>query len=209
MKKIFLFLIISLVLASLVLASQGEFEDKDKSEKENEIKTSSEYKNQGGEDSLRNRIEVRSGNYENSEGKQIEIRNEEEFKLKVGDIEAKSEMEIESEYDSNQKIKLTTQLSNGKKAEVKIMPDTASEKALERLRLKVCNSENGCSIELKEVGKTESEKQLAYELKAQKEARLLGIFKTEMQVEAQINAETGEIIQTGKPWWAFLASESE
>lgn len=25
--------------------------------------------------------------------------------------------------------------------------------------------------------------------------------------EAQIDAETGEVIQTKKPWWAFLASE--
>jgi len=28
-----------------------------------------------------------------------------------------------------------------------------------------------------------------------------------MNVEAQVDAETGEIIRVKKPWWAFLASE--
>jgi len=30
-----------------------------------------------------------------------------------------------------------------------------------------------------------------------------------MDVSAQIDAETGEIIRVKKPWWAFLASEPE
>jgi hypothetical protein len=30
-----------------------------------------------------------------------------------------------------------------------------------------------------------------------------------MQVQAQVDAETGEIIQVNKPWWAFLAVEPE
>ena len=28
-----------------------------------------------------------------------------------------------------------------------------------------------------------------------------------MDVEAQVDAETGKVIRTKKPWWAFLASE--
>jgi hypothetical protein len=92
--------------------------------------------------------------------------------------------------------------------EVKIMPDTASERALERLRLNVCSEENNCSIELKEVGNGNQTK-AAYEVKVEKQARVLGLFKTKMQVQAQVDAENGEVIQTKKPWWAFLASESE
>jgi hypothetical protein len=30
-----------------------------------------------------------------------------------------------------------------------------------------------------------------------------------MQVSAQVDAENGEVIAVKKPWWAFLASESE
>lgn len=97
---------------------------------------------------------------------------------------------------------------NGKNMEVKIMPDTASERALERLKLNVCSEENNCSIELKEVGNGNQTK-AAYEVKVEKQARVLGLFKTKMQVQAQVDAENGEVIQTKKPWWAFLASESE
>jgi hypothetical protein len=28
-----------------------------------------------------------------------------------------------------------------------------------------------------------------------------------MQVRAQVDAENGEVIRTGKPWWSFLATE--
>jgi hypothetical protein len=47
------------------------------------------------------------------------------------------------------------------------MPDVASKRALERLRLKNCVEEQGCSIELKEVGKGKNMK-LVYELKSQR-----------------------------------------
>lgn len=30
-----------------------------------------------------------------------------------------------------------------------------------------------------------------------------------MQVQAQVNAESGEIIIVNKPWWTFLAIEPE
>ena len=86
------------------------------------------------------------------------------------------------------------------------MPDTASERAMERLRLKVCSEENDCQIELKEVGKGEQVKAV-YEVKAQKQAKLFWLFRIKMQVRAQIDAESGEVIRTKKPWWAFLASE--
>ena len=91
-------------------------------------------------------------------------------------------------------------------AEVKIMPNTASERALERLRLKNCVEEAGCTIELKEVGKGDKVKP-AYEIKTQRQSKVLGLFKAKMDVEAQVDAETGELIKTKKPWWAFLASE--
>ena len=86
------------------------------------------------------------------------------------------------------------------------MPDTASETALARLRLKVCSEENECQIELKEVGQGEQVK-AAYEMNIQRQSKFLGLFQTRMQVQAQVDAETGEIVRVKKPWWAFLASE--
>jgi len=86
------------------------------------------------------------------------------------------------------------------------MPNTASETALQRLRLKNCNEEQGCNIELKEVGQGQQAK-LAYEMKTQRQSKVFGLFGARMQVQAQVDAETGEIVRVKKPWWAFLASE--
>lgn len=219
MKKIFLFVLVSLITISLVLGVQGEpgsiaggsdtTQTGQGTGNGTQTNTEAQTQNQGADTSLQNQEQVRaqSGNYENSNGEQMQIQTENGFRLQVGGIEAKSSMEITQEQDQEQnKTRLKTQLSNGKNAEIKIMPNTASEKAIERLRLKVCSSENNCVIELKEVGNGEQVK-AAYEIQAQKEARILGLFKTRMKVQAQVNAETGEVIQAKKPWWAFLASE--
>lgn len=97
-------------------------------------------------------------------------------------------------------------MSNKKKAEIKIMPNTAAKRALERLRLKNCNQSSGCTIELKEVGKGNLTK-MTYEMRRETRAKVLGLFKTKVNVEAEIDAETGEIIRTKKPWWASITPE--
>lgn len=117
-----------------------------------------------------------------------------------------TELEIEQESVQN-KTRIKAKVSRGY-IEIKIMPDTASERALEKLKLKVCSIENNCTIVLKEVSQREGT-QLAYELQAERHGRILGLFRTKMQVKAQIDAENGEIIMVKKPWWAFLASEAE
>lgn len=91
------------------------------------------------------------------------------------------------------------QLSNGRNAEIKIMPETASEKAIERL------GDLGFTIELKEVGKGDETKPV-YELTGKKQGKFLGIFKIQARIQAQVDAETGEIIRIKKPWWSFLVT---
>lgn len=96
-------------------------------------------------------------------------------------------------------------LSNGRKAEIKIMPSTASEKAIERL------GELNFTIELKEVGNAESmlenkQPKPVYELTGEKQGRFLGIFKIMASEKVQVDAETGEVIKVIKPWWTFLAT---
>lgn len=93
--------------------------------------------------------------------------------------------------------KCMKELSNGRNAEIKIMPETASQKAIERL------GELDFTIELKEVGRGDNA-QVVYELTGKKAGRFLGIFKILTRVSAQVDAETGEIIKVEKPWWSFL-----
>jgi len=89
--------------------------------------------------------------------------------------------------------KLLMETSQGNK-EIKIMPSTVSETAINQLKLK------NYEIELKEIGKP------VYEVTGRKEVRFMGLFKVRMMVKSQINAETGSIEKTEKPWWSFLAS---
>ncbi|MFH1586078.1 MAG: hypothetical protein ABIB79_04885 [archaeon] len=108
---------------------------------------------------------------------------------------------IENDEDENRcevRHRCETRLSNGRNAEIKVMPETASERARERL------GELDFEVELVEVGKGDETK-IIYEVKAKKQGRFLGLFKIRGEVVADIDSETGEIIRTKKPWWAFLA----
>lgn len=184
-------LLVSLMMFSFVLGAQGNLG-------QGAIQT----QNQGEDNQLE--IQVQAGEYMNQAGEQMQIRadNGKSLKIMSGEVEAKTSMNMTQSQVQN-KTKLHVKLSNGINAEIKIMPDTASETALARLSAK-CNG--NCTIELKESGNGNQTKAV-YEVQAQKEARILGIVKTKMQVQAQIDAETGEVVQTKKPWWAFLASE--
>ena len=61
------------------------------------------------------------------------------------------------------------------------------------------------SIETTEL-KEESEN-VVYSITGSKKGKFLFMFPVKMKVQARINAETGEVISSKKPWWAFLAKE--
>ncbi len=152
---------------------------------------------------------ISPGDYITKKGDLIIIKDQgnNHLQLQSGNISAQTSINITHEQ-VQERTRLKVQLSNGEETEIKIMPDEASEKALIRLRIKNCSLENKCQIELKEVGQNQEIK-VAYELKVQRRSRFLGIFNVDMQVQAQVNAENGEVIQIKKPWWAFLATESK
>jgi hypothetical protein len=146
------------------------------------------------------RTQVQTGSLTTQSGKQVQIQTQSnnQVQLKSGTATAQTSMKMIQEQTATG-TKLQVQLSNGQNAEIKIMPDAASEKALERLGLKVCTVEEGCSIELKEVG-TGTNAQPAYEVEAQTEGKFLGLFKIKAKVKTQISAENGEILRVKKPF---------
>lgn len=85
-----------------------------------------------------------------------------------------------------------------KQKEIKIMPDTASEIAIEKLK------SLDIEIELKDVGRQDVVKPV-YEVVGIKEVKILGLFKVKMKVRTEIDAETGNVGKIKKPWWSFLA----
>ena len=211
MKKISLIVFLFVFMAAIVMAEPQGIHEPGTGISDPDLKEANQGTGQELDLKIQVKNKVKSGNYVTASGEQVQLQeqtnNRFKLKLKSGEISAETSMEMVQEQTQD-RTKLSVKLSNGKNSEVKVMPNTASEKALERLRLKVCSEENGCSIELKEVGQGDQVK-AAYEVQAQKEAKVLGMFKTKMQVRAQVDAKTGEVIQSKKPWWAFLASESE
>jgi len=201
MNKIFLYCFLFLLAISLVFAAGPDSD------------------NQGGLNGSDDSGNIETGSVNSSDGEhlvgtqtqnqgessQLQIQTSSEFgstiRSEEGGAEAKTKMNVSQGADG----KTYAQLSNGMNAEVKVMPDTASEKALEVLGAKC--EEQGCEIELKEVGKGE-EKKAAYEVKAKKEVKALGFIKAQMKVRAQIDAETGEVVKTRNAWWGFLAKKN-
>lgn len=154
--------------------------------------------------------QIKTGLY-NSNGNRFEIRtqknveNREQLQLQVGNVSALVLGNLTQKKEGNQ-TRLMFKMSNGKNAEVKVMPNVASENALEQLRLRVCSEDNNCTIELKDVGQG-NQTRVAYEVQAEKQYRVFGLFRARAMVNSNIDVETGEIIETKTPWWAAISSE--
>ena len=154
-----------------------------------------------------NKAELKEGNYIGPLGQALNVRvlaaNLRE--LRSNGVSAETELNITTE-GSNDNTKFKAHLSNGMESEIKVMPDRASETAIAKLSLHACSPENNCTIVLKEVGRGNDVK-AAYEVKAKKKMKLLGMFKVDANVSSQVDAETGEVIKTHRPWWAVMSTE--
>jgi hypothetical protein len=215
----FTILLITCLMLTLVVAANNETGNNQT--QTNQTQTNQTQTNQTQTNQTQNRTRmglgqtirgrVKAGIYTSPEGEQIRVRdlaqNRQLITYDNETVSAETELEIEEETENN-KTKLKVKLRNGRNATIKIMPGIAAQRAIERLRLKVCSEDNNCTIELKEVGKG-NQTRAAYEIQIERHSRILGIFKKKMEVGADVDAETGEVIKTRKPWWAFLATEKE
>lgn len=140
----------------------------------------------------------------------IELTDEQKIEIMIGRINAKTGLNLTVNDTENITLGqvLRAYLSNGRWAEVKVMPDTAAEIALKRLRAKC--AERNCTVELKEIANNRTNKtRIAYEIETEKGSNFLLIFNGKMKVRAVVDAETGEVISVRKPWWAFLSKEEK
>jgi hypothetical protein len=48
-----------------------------------------------------------------------------------------------------------------------------------------------------------------YQIQEQKTVRILGLFQASMNVDSKVNALNGTLESQAKPWWSFLAVETE
>ena len=128
--------------------------------------------------------------------------------LRSNNVSARTALNITTETKPGTKrVTLKVHLSTGSESEIKVMPDHASDSALVALQVRACSPENGCTIELKEVGKG-TKVRAAYEVQAEKEVKVLGLFRARANLAAHIDAETGETLDTSKPWWAHISTSA-
>lgn len=78
---------------------------------------------------------------------------------------------------------------------IKVLPDEVKMKIKERIKAKLENE----SIHLEEDG--------TYKIKAKKKSRLFFLIPISENIEADIDAETGEFIVVKRPWWGFVAKD--
>jgi hypothetical protein len=78
---------------------------------------------------------------------------------------------------------------------VEILPDEVGGKIEEKIRHAEIKE-----MELKTVGE-----KATYIVKAEKNAKILWVMPVTMSVEAEVSAETGEVVKATQPWWSFLA----
>jgi len=201
-------LFVALALA-LVSAENSSDKGRNGSDDSNDSRVSDDESDEVGDDSLDD-VNEDSNESEFEDDNEVEVEHDQErnrTRLNDNKTDAETEFQIEVENEGN-KSKIHVQLSNGRNAEIKIMPDSASLRALERLGLKVCNESNNCTIQLKETGKG-NQTRASYEVQVERHFKLLGLFETKAKVRAEVDAESGNVTSVGKPWWSFLASEKE
>ena len=190
--RFIVFIAVVFILSSIVFAERGSGKDVDEREKikvDNRDKKVEEKKRiideEGNEREVRIRIE------EKEENGRIVRR----FRVKA--IEAHSKLDIREETIGNIS-RIRVKLSTGRDQEIKIMPDEAASRAIEILK------SLNFSIELREVALGNGSSQVIYFIEANKTGRFLGLIKTKIKLDVEIDSETGEIIRIRKKWWSFL-----
>lgn len=97
------------------------------------------------------------------------------------------------------------QLSNGEDIEVKITLEQAKEKIRERirerLRIQNCSCED---IQIVEIENIVNEKRIAYQVNEEQVGKILGLFRKRIQIQTNLDVETGEIINLKRPWYTWM-----
>lgn len=133
----------------------------------------------------------------NVDGKSMKL-----FRADDNGIEARSELEIRKNESADGRIVVKVKTKDGKEKEIKVLPDRASEIAKARLKAKFGNN----SLEIREIVHNNLPR-VVYHLEGNSSGKFLGIFKTNMNVNTEVDAETGEVVVVNRPWWSFMVKQ--
>lgn len=110
------------------------------------------------------------------------------------------QMDSDLEVQSNMNV----MLSDGENASILISPTTAFDITADELGTEPCFG--NCEVELVET-EHEGEARAAYKITTEKKYKFLGLFTTNAEVSAEIDAETGAVIDTDRPFWTIFSME--
>jgi len=188
---------LSLFVVSLMLLSTLSFVCADNDNKGN-ARVQSEYELQEREH-VGDYLENENPNLiMNSNGSQIRERAEEMREFQIRNQSFSSHLNLTIQNQS----RIRVNLSNGMQREIKVLPEVAAERAREVFRSR------NMTLVLKEVPQEENAT-LVYEAEGNRTLALFGLFKIRANLRTQIDAESGEVVETSRPWWSFLASSPE
>lgn len=193
--------------------SEEESEDSEEKE-ETKTKTESTFIDEfGNKVTIKTETKTKDGETEttikrkivDSQGNEITIKIK--TKTENGKEEVVNSIEVEGaevetkltlkEKTEDGKTMFKVQLSTGSEQNITVLPDEALQKAFDELQ-----ASNNFTLEIREERTEDGELKAVFAAKAKKPGRFLGIFNTNVDLETLIDTETGEIIQTNKPWWA-------
>lgn len=147
-----------------------------------------------------------SADAQSNSGSETETKNSVlHIQISPAQIKARVKTQINFSDNVNEDGSLRVQLSNGRYASIRVLPETASATA--QARINASCEENNCTLELKEVGSGNDVK-LVYEVESNKDAKFLWLFKAKAKVKVQVDAETGEVVRIDKPWWASIKEDT-
>ncbi len=100
--------------------------------------------------------------------------------------------------------KIVVMHRNGENETMEVTPNEAIVKVTSELHT---SCQEDCSVELKSNNREETE--LVYEVESEKRVTVLGFMKSDMNIEAEVDARTGQIVDVDRPWWAFTVTSEE
>jgi hypothetical protein len=108
-----------------------------------------------------------------------------------------TKLEINEDLENNE-TRIKVKLSTGVEQVIVVSPKDALQIAVNEL-----GSTNNLTFELSEISEGDNVKAV-FSAKVDKSGKFLGIFSLNVILKTLIDAETGEVLETDKPWWAFL-----
>ena len=75
------------------------------------------------------------------------------------------------------------------------------EKIQQRFKIQNCSCEN---IQVVELQNAQNQTRIAYQVIENQEGKIFGLFKKKIQIMANVDIETGEVISMKQPWYMWM-----